>query len=338
MPIISVIVPVYNTEKYIRRCLESILSQTYTDLEVILVDDGSIDKSGEICDEYAEKDSRIKVIHKKNEGVSKARIEGYSQSTGDYIVFVDSDDTIDIRYVEIMFNELQSKNVDMVCCQNNDVNNGIITYIQKKDYGVYDKQQIRNFLSRNLFYDRETSVSAMPLFLCAKLYRRSVLKDTISNGLGFWFGEDQIVTLSILYKINSFSYIRDRLYSYYHYDEHVSKKYRADKWNAVDKLWHRLIEIDVDNLITVQLAYRMWNYTMTIFYESIPTLKNYSEYKKIVKEIFENSLVRKYIFNSSYKHFSRNKREHVLFFLLKYKLYFIVYIHVMRILNANHHG
>ncbi|MBQ8322887.1 MAG: glycosyltransferase [Clostridia bacterium] len=91
---ISVIVPVYNTEKYLRRCVDSILKQTYSDLEIILVDDGSTDSSGKICDEYALKDERIKVIHKPNGGLSSARNAGLDAATGDYIGFVDSDDHI----------------------------------------------------------------------------------------------------------------------------------------------------------------------------------------------------------------------------------------------------
>ena len=91
---ISVIVPIYNTEKYLKRCFDSILSSTYENLEVILVDDGSPDNSGKICDEYAARDSRIRVIHKKNGGLSSARNAGLDIATGDYVTFVDSDDYI----------------------------------------------------------------------------------------------------------------------------------------------------------------------------------------------------------------------------------------------------
>ena len=92
---ISVIIPVYNGEKYIKRCIESIKKQTFYNWEVILVDDGSKDKTGEICDKYAGEDIRIKVIHKSNEGVSIARNVGINNATGDYITFIDSDDWID---------------------------------------------------------------------------------------------------------------------------------------------------------------------------------------------------------------------------------------------------
>ena len=104
MPSISVIVPVYNVEKYIYRCIDSILGQTFTDFELILVDDGSPDNSGVICDKYAEKDNRIRVIHQENAGVSVARNTGLEVSTGTYIAFVDSDDYIEEKYLERLYN------------------------------------------------------------------------------------------------------------------------------------------------------------------------------------------------------------------------------------------
>ena len=100
MPKISIIVPVYKVEKYIRQCIESILSQTYKDWELILVDDGTPDNSGLICDEYAAKDNRIQVVHKKNAGVGAARNTGIEKSTGDYIAFVDSDDFCTEQYIQ----------------------------------------------------------------------------------------------------------------------------------------------------------------------------------------------------------------------------------------------
>ena len=93
--LISVIIPVYNVEKYLRRCVESVLNQTYVNLEIILVDDGSLDKSKSICDEFAQKYERVKVIHKKNGGLSSARNAGIELATGEYIGFVDSDDDVD---------------------------------------------------------------------------------------------------------------------------------------------------------------------------------------------------------------------------------------------------
>ena len=102
IPLISVIIPVYNTEKYLRTCLDSIVNQTHSNLQIILIDDGSTDNSGLICDEYAQKDSRIICVHQQNGGVSKARNEGLKIATGDYIHFPDSDDYLDLDTYEYL--------------------------------------------------------------------------------------------------------------------------------------------------------------------------------------------------------------------------------------------
>ena len=116
METVSIIIPVYNVEKYLDRCIDSVLKQSYQNIEVLLVDDGSTDKSGLLCDRWAEKDSRIRVIHKVNEGVSVARNTGLDQANGDYIAFVDSDDFIDANMIETLYNTLQIKHAEMSIC------------------------------------------------------------------------------------------------------------------------------------------------------------------------------------------------------------------------------
>lgn len=116
MPLVSVIVPVYKVEPYLHRCVDSILAQTYHNLEIILVDDGSPDNCGKICDEYARKDKRIKVIHKKNGGQSEARNVGLDVAKGEYVTFIDSDDWIHNQYIEILYNDIIQANADVSMC------------------------------------------------------------------------------------------------------------------------------------------------------------------------------------------------------------------------------
>ena len=115
-PLLSIIVPIYNVEQYLERCIESIINQTYKNLEIILVDDGSKDNSGTIADTYASKDNRIKVIHKENGGLSDARNHGLDQSKGKYIMFIDSDDFIDSSMCEILFETAEKYFSDIVSC------------------------------------------------------------------------------------------------------------------------------------------------------------------------------------------------------------------------------
>ena len=114
--LISIVVPVYNVEDYLKECLESIIKQTYRNLEIILVDDGSTDNSGRICEEYKEKDSRILVIHKKNGGLSSARNEGIKHAKGNLIQFVDSDDYLELDMIELLYNMLKNNNADISIC------------------------------------------------------------------------------------------------------------------------------------------------------------------------------------------------------------------------------
>lgn len=116
-PLISIIVPVYNVETFLRQCLDSIVTQTYKNLEIILVDDGSTDNSGKVCDEYAERDRRIKVIHKSNSGVSSARNVGLNVATGKYIGFVDGDDWIEPDMYEYLLSLCQNFQISIACCE-----------------------------------------------------------------------------------------------------------------------------------------------------------------------------------------------------------------------------
>lgn len=112
--LVSIIVPVYNVESYLNNCLNSLLAQTYAKIEIILIDDGSVDNSSKICDEYAKKDNRIKVIHQENRGVSRARNLGLNIATGEFFSFVDGDDTVEKNYIELMVRELVDNDVDLV--------------------------------------------------------------------------------------------------------------------------------------------------------------------------------------------------------------------------------
>ena len=120
--LISVIVPVYNVEEYLPKCIESIINQTYKNLEIILVDDGSTDNSGRICDEYAKKDDRIIVFHKENGGLSDARNCGIDAATGDWVQFVDSDDYIHQTMVEKMYSSCKRNQTKLAVCGRVDVN------------------------------------------------------------------------------------------------------------------------------------------------------------------------------------------------------------------------
>ena len=143
--LISVIVPVYNVEDYLDRCINSIINQTYKNLEIILVDDGSTDSSGRKCDDFALKDDRIKVLHKENGGVSSARNAGLDVATGDYIGFVDSDDTIESNMYELLFNNAIEYHTKVSSCQirtkDIDGTESSIDITQSKLFSKYNREK-----------------------------------------------------------------------------------------------------------------------------------------------------------------------------------------------------
>lgn len=140
--LISVVVPIYNVEKYLEECVDSIINQTYKNLEIILVDDGSTDNSGKMCDKFAQNDSRIKVIHKENGGLSDARNCGIEAATGKYIQFIDSDDYIDLDMFEILYNNLKKYNADISMCSHYILTEDECTAEGSNELLIYDRVEI----------------------------------------------------------------------------------------------------------------------------------------------------------------------------------------------------
>lgn len=175
---ISIIVPVYQVEKYIRQCIDSILAQTFTDFELILVDDGSKDNSGKICDEYAEKDKRIRVIHKENDGLSDARNKGLDNASGNYFMFVDSDDYIAPNMAECLYKKISEAKADIAACNYRYVFEG-----GKKDFSTENKAEVIN--ANEIFYNRKNERNyGFWTIACNKLYKREKFKS-----LRFRFGK-----------------------------------------------------------------------------------------------------------------------------------------------------
>lgn len=203
--LISVIVPVYNVEKYLPRCVDSILAQTYTKLEIILVDDGSPDRCGEICDEYAKKDPRVQVLHQKNSGVSAARNNGIDISNGEYISFIDSDDWIEKDYFQHYIGAMR-QDVDMVVSPyvQNDEKGDVISPFNKTERAVWEQSKaIQEILSWS-------HVGWGPV---ACLYRRAKI-NTIRFPVDIVYGEDLAFKYAVLKQCRVVQYIP---YAGYHY-------------------------------------------------------------------------------------------------------------------------
>lgn len=206
IPLISVIVPVYNVELFLKKCVDSIVEQTYTNLEIILIDDGSPDNCPEICDEYAQKDNRIKVVHQENSGLAHVRNVGLKHATGDYVTFVDSDDYVTPNYVEFLYKGIFENNADLsiasfVVCKENDKKK---SPIEKEKYVVVTKTQCMEYY---------TSLRLNP-FISAwnKLYKRDLF-DGITYPDGKLY-EDAFTTYKLFEKAKKIAFTLTKLYYY----------------------------------------------------------------------------------------------------------------------------
>jgi glycosyltransferase involved in cell wall biosynthesis len=200
-PSISVIVPVYNAEKYLKRCIESILEQTFSKFECILVNDHSQDSSRIICDEYAKKDNRIKVIHKnKNRGTAQARKTGVFAALGQYIIFVDNDDWIEKDMLEKMFNHAVNGNYDIVCCD---------YYNELPDTRIYCEQkppsEDKNELIKQIISWHDFLPVTWNKLIRQEIYQKVIFPETT-------YSEDRAIMVQVLYYTDKLGYINDALY------------------------------------------------------------------------------------------------------------------------------
>lgn len=260
MPKVSVIVPVYNVEKCIERCIYSIINQTEKDIEIILVDDGSTDKSSIICDLLSEKDKRIKVIHKKNGGLTSARLSGFQIAEGDYISFIDSDDYIDINMYKKMVTSAQSDDSDICFCPNYYFVKGDkqIRKSQPIGAGIYEKKEIKtNLLLKMAGRKNWKNENYIKGFMFLKIYRKSLID------LNWFVSEREYFAEDVLFSINAFAnakrvtVIQDYLYYYVYNSSSLSNKYREGLWDMYRKMHQYLCnfynEMDMIGLVQDRL-------------------------------------------------------------------------------------
>lgn len=251
---ISVIVPVYNVEALLPRCIDSILAQTKENIEILLVDDGATDESGRICDDYAAKDPRIRVIHKKNGGLTSAWKAGAKEAVGKYLGFVDSDDWIDPAMYERMWESAKTYDSDLVVC-------GLV--FDYEDPSISKRKEISGFDRE--YYDREGIESLLPALLndgsffgrtlqparVTKLYRRELVeknmplcKEEVS------VGEDLQLTLPVLLDANSMSVVLDFYpYHYWFNQKSMTGKYDPEYLSKIKIMEKRMKEISREKAV-----------------------------------------------------------------------------------------
>lgn len=292
-PLISVIVPVYNVENYLRKCLESIINQTYKNLEIILIDDGSTDNSGKICDEYAAKDNRIKLIHKPNGGLSDARNAGLEIAKGEYIGFVDSDDWLELNAYEIMLGAIFKNDFDIAIC------GYVVEFKNKKIMRALDSNTLigNEKILNTLFYNKN-----FPNAVWCKLYKREIFRK-----LRFPVGkiyEDMLIKFDILKNSTKIIIISEILYHYRQRENSIMHHVNIDKSIEKINVCKDIIKKVQNENKTVELAayaqlYKHYVYMiddiLTLKFSKIEEQKMIREISNEIRKNFKNILLNKNI-------------------------------------------
>lgn len=308
---ISVIVPVYNRQKCIRRCIQSIQKQSYHNLEIIIIDDGSTDQSGEICDLLQKEDGRIFVFHQKNQGVSKARNRGIDLAHGKYIQFVDSDDTVEISMCEKMVSRQKQTNADLIICGYNLIDKKTNVPVQGTDsYFACLKD-----LEVELGYYLENFLIHSP---CNKLYIREKIKDKFDAN--YSLGEDLLFNVDYLNKCDSVAGIHDALYNYNHA---ASNHYREDGIRVATSIYCELSEFNAkrlnDNVNVSHAIYKIYINDILSQIRIACRNNHFSVIKEIKKEKeFQNAI------NLSAKYMMKGR---ILLYINKFHLWIFIWIY-----------
>lgn len=222
---VSILIPVYNAEKFLVKCLDSVLCQTYSDLQIVLIDDGSMDSSWELCQEYADKDSRIEVYHQENKGVAETRDRLLNKAKGDFLLFVDSDDWIERDMVEYLVSLALEMGVEMVMCDR--VINDAIPSDKKPKINILPQEEaIRDFIQHDYF------VGA----LWNKLFKRNVV-DGLSFHKDIWYGEDALFTWDALQRVRNVVISNKQLYHFYMNEDSITHQAFGEKKKTGHKTW-----------------------------------------------------------------------------------------------------
>lgn len=314
---ISVIVPIYNAEKWLKRCLESIVNQTYTNLEILLINDGSTDNSFNICKDFEERDKRIILINKSNEGVSKTRNVGLEKATGKYIKFVDSDDWMEKETCEELIKLIQQEKTDLAICGLNIYkNNNILRTPHLKKKIVEIKKDIKEF---EYIY----KVFASP---CNKLYKKDKIKQQFKTDLDM--GEDLLFNLMYLKQINIISITEQCLYNVcLDNEKSLNRKFREDKLDTTLKLTEQELNFCKKTYGNLENATFLYNKYLLLLHAYLLQISTHLD-KTIVK-----NKIRKYVNDKDIENacnYAKMERIDYKVFkeLVKSKMYKLIYYYI----------
>ena len=332
--LVSIVVPIYNVEKYLERCINSIVNQTYRNLETILVDDGSPDNCPQMCDEWTKKDNRIKVIHKQNSGLGMARNTGIECAQGEYICFFDSDDYIDLRTIEKAYTLANTEKLDIVVFGVTSLNrygNLIKTRIPKTEKICYRDSEIQAEFLPDLIDSRHDSVKNRNLCLSAwsclfsvELIRR--------NGWRFVSERENIsedsYSLIKLYKyVNSVGVLSEALYFYCENENSLTRTYREDRFDRIKRFYFDCSQMAEDlgycHEIKTRISGLFLSFTLAAMKQIVIADMDTEEKRRLLKQITEDETMQSILRNPACRY--RSKARRVLFCAMRAQMNRIVY-------------
>lgn len=323
-PLVSVIVPIFNTENYLSECIESLLEQTYEPLEIILVDDGSTDNSGKICDNYAANNSMLVVLHTKNQGRTKARLSGVEHAHGAFVSFVDADDYVAPNYVEHLVTCLLEHKVDVSGCQSYNVYGENKSLVPRTEFGYFDKNEIEKILINNFLFDERTGLASISHYLHCKLFKRTAILQVLPRGINLWVGEDTVGVFLILLQSDSIYISNEPLHYYRQHESQTIKRMDRERWDGNVESFQSLADIDNDIYLKNQLPLYILCQLRDWLKSRYLVSNSYGEFKSDMVYALNNETMEKYFMHKDIT--TSNKRHRILAFLAQHKMYFLYYM------------
>lgn len=321
---VSVIIPVYKVEKYLERCVNSVLNQTYENIEIILVDDGSPDNCPALCDEIAAKNDRVSVVHKENGGLSSARLAGFEVANGTFVLFVDSDDYIANNMIEKLVNAIEQNNADLAICGYNTVVGQQSTpkLLDYQESLIDGKENVRENYILPLI-GRSYNKINIPGFICIRLFKRSLIQKEFFVSERIYFKEDHIFDLLYGDYTSKIAVVNEALYSYCFNENSLTNVYRVNKWEMYKNLFAFYEKYLSER--NMEAPERLTSFLIGSLFSVVDNallIGSYSGYRSEIKKICDDSLAKRVI-NSKLDNVSKSHRLTML--LLRCRMYRVLY-------------
>ena len=324
-PLVTVVIPIYNVEKYLDRCVNSIVNQTYKNIEIILVDDGSPDNCPQMCDEWAKKDERIRVVHKLNAGLGMARNSGLEIARGEYLLFIDSDDYLDISTIELCVSSAVHHNSDVVIFGRKDVDdNSVVGEMNiKTNTDIFRGKEVQHTLLPAVFsYKMGFGVSAAGRMYRTDVFEKYNLRFRSEREI---ISEDAYFALELFSKDVTVSVVRENLYHYYRRSDSLTHTYRADRQLKNDAFLSQCVTLaekeKLPKQVSTHLMVRYHLYTIAAIKQLMTSSLTKKEKKTALRSIFTNKTFRNTLTKEVLSYEDFNLR--MFYYSVKFRCYFI---------------